>query len=129
MSAQKNGLKVVHRRSGDPHRSEKFGVYRIESLLSEVEEGVGTVYRIRIEPHQRTAISFHKVAEEYYFVISGWGYAILNGEERPLEAGDFIRLPPGTTHGFITCDQPLEMLDIHTPGCRPQRDTYFVEGT
>jgi mannose-6-phosphate isomerase-like protein (cupin superfamily) len=129
MSTSNTSLTVIHRRSGDPNRTEKFGVYRIEALLCEAEEGVGTVYRIRIEPHQRTSISFHRVAEEYYFVLSGWGYVILDGKEEPLEAGDFLRLPPGTTHGFMTCDQPLEMLDIHTPGCRPDHDVYFVEGT
>jgi hypothetical protein len=30
------------------------------------------------------------------------------------------------THGFVTGDQALEMLNIHTPGCRPDRDTYFL---
>ena len=39
-----------------------------------------------------------------------------------------VGLPPGTTHGFVTGDEPLEMLDIHTPGSRPDRDVYFVDG-
>ena len=29
-------------------------------------------------------------------------------------------------HGFVTANEPLDMLDIHTPGCRPDRDVYFV---
>lgn len=120
-------MEIVHRHSGDPKRTQALGPYRIEALLTEAEEHAGTVYRVRIEPHQRTTTSFHRIAEEYYFVLSGSGTAILNGEPRPLVAGDFLRLPPGTTHGFITGDTPLELLDIHTPGCRPQRDTYFVD--
>ena len=119
-------MEIVHRPSGDPERTECLGPYQIESLLTEAEEAAGTVYRVRIEPHQRTTISYHRVAEEYYFVLSGAGTAILNGEARPLAAGDFLRLPPGTTHGFVTGEAALEMLDIHTPGCRPRRDTYFV---
>ena len=68
------------------------------------------------------------MAEEYYFVLTGHGTAVLNGQGYPLEAGDFLRLPPGTTHGFITGSEPLEMLNVHTPGCRPDRDTYFADG-
>lgn len=118
---------VIHRRSGDPKHSKKLGPYQIETLLSEVEEGAGTAYRVRIEPNQRTNISYHRIAEEFYFVIAGSGTAILNGREFVLKAGDFLRLPPGTTHGFVTSDEALEMLDIHTPGCRPNRDVYFVD--
>jgi mannose-6-phosphate isomerase-like protein (cupin superfamily) len=120
-------LSVIHRSSGDVARMEKLGPYAIEALVGEAEEGAGTVYRVRIEPHQRTAVSYHKIAEEYYFVLSGSGIALLDGKEQPLRAGDFLRLPPGMTHAFITAGEPLEMIDIHTPGCRPQRDTYFVE--
>ena len=43
-----------------------------------------------------------------------------------LRPGDFLRLPPGTTHGFITRDEPLVMLDIHAPGSRPDHDVFFV---
>ena len=42
-------------------------------------------------------------------------------------AGDFLRLPPGTTHGFTAGPDGLDMLDVHTPGCRPDRDVYFVD--
>lgn len=118
---------LIHRRSGDASRTQALGPYRIETLLSEAEERAGTVYRVRIEPHQRTSVSYHRLAEEYYFVLSGHGIALLDGKEHPLVPGDFLRLPPGTTHGFITADEALEMLDIHTPGCRPNRDVYFVD--
>ena len=120
-------LEVIHRRSGDAGRSAALGPYLIEPLLSEAEEGAGTVYRVRIAPGQRTSVSYHRVAEEYYFVLAGRGTAILDGKEYPLAAGDFLRLPPGTTHGFLTGDEALDLLDIHTPGCRPDRDTYFVD--
>jgi mannose-6-phosphate isomerase-like protein (cupin superfamily) len=120
-------IEIVHRSSGDSQRTEALGPYRIEALLTEAEEGAGTVYRVRIEPHQKTTISYHRIAEEYYFVLSGAGTAVLNDKPTPLKAGDFLRLPPGTRHGFITGELPLEMLDIHTPGCRPRRDTYFVD--
>ncbi len=124
--AAKNDLSLIHRPSGGPGRGERLGPYVIEALLTEAEEGAGTVYRVRIDPHQRTGVSYHRVAEEYYYVLAGGGTAVLNGAEHRLTAGDFLRLPPGTTHGFVTGDEALEMLNIHTPGCRPDRDVYFV---
>lgn len=118
-------LGILHR-AADPRQALALGPYLIEALIKPDEEGAGTVYRVRIEPHQTTSVSYHKVAEEYYYVLSGHGTALLNGEPYALKTGDFLRLPPGTTHGFITEDEPLEMLDIHTPGSRPDHDVFFV---
>ena len=115
--------RIIHRSTDDA--MEQLGPYRIESLLLPAEAAAGTVYRVRIEPNQRTSISYHKIAEEYYYVLAGRGVALLNGRPHELKPGDFLRLPPGTRHGFMTESEPLEMLDIHTPGCRPDHDVYF----
>jgi mannose-6-phosphate isomerase-like protein (cupin superfamily) len=121
-------LGIIHRHSGDVAQTECLGPYAIEPLISRSEEGRATVYRVSIGPRQRTRISYHRVAEEFYFVLRGRGTAVLDGQDHRLEAGDFLRLPPGTTHGFITADEPLEMLNVHAPGCRPDHDTYFADG-
>jgi len=122
-------LQILHVRDGENADVKRLGPYQIESLIPEADEAAGTAYRVRIEPHQRTSVSYHKVAEEYYYVLSGSGVAILNGVEYELKTGDFLRLPPGTTHGFVTQDEALVMLDIHSPGSRPNRDVYFVGET
>ncbi len=120
-------LRILHQRAGGGATSkQKLGPYEIESLIPPEDEAAGTAYRVRIEPHQTTSVSYHKIAEEYYYVLSGSGVAVLNGERHELREGDFLRLPPGTTHGFITDDKPLVMLDIHAPGSRPDHDVYFV---
>jgi quercetin dioxygenase-like cupin family protein len=121
-------IELIHRASGDPARAQTLGPYRLESLIDEREEGAATAYRVTIAPHQRTSVSYHRVAEEFYFVLAGNGTAILDGQERRLAAGDFLRLPPGTTHGFVTGEEALEMLNFHTPGSRPDRDVYFIDG-
>ena len=118
---------LIHRASGTSEHVQQFGPYKIEPLLTEAEEAAATVYRVRVEPHQQTTTSYHLVAEEFYFVLTGTGTAVLDGESRALRPGDFLRLPPGTRHAFVTLDEPLEMLDVHVPGCRPDRDAYFVE--
>jgi len=121
-----NLFSILHVRAGGGADRQKLGPYQIESLIPPDQEAAGTVYRVTIEAHERTAVSYHKIAEEYYYVLSGSGVAILDGVEYPLAAGDFLRLPPGTTHGFVTESEPLMMLDIHSPGSRPDRDVYFV---
>ncbi len=103
----------------------QLGPYGITSLIPEAAEGALTAYRVRITPHQITSVSYHQVAEEIYYVLAGTGTAVLDGQPYPLQPGDFLRLPPGTTHGFITTEETLEMLDLHTPGSRPDRDVYF----
>jgi len=119
--------KIIHRSSGVAANVQQFGPYKIEPLLSEREERAGTAYRVTVDGEQTTSTSYHSVAEEFYYVLSGHGTAILNGEPFAISPGDFLRLPPGTRHSFVTIDEPLEMLDIHVPGCRPGRDTYFIE--
>jgi quercetin dioxygenase-like cupin family protein len=121
------GVNLIHRASNDSERTQALGPYRIEPLLDRHEQGAGTVYRVHIAAGQRTSISFHRVAEEYYFVLAGSGVAIVDGQEYPMRAGDFLRLPPGTTHGFVASVEGLDLLDIHTPGCWPDHDVYFVD--
>ncbi len=122
-------LRILHSRDDGSGLRQKLGPYEIESLIPLDDEAAGTAYRVRIEAHSTTSVSYHKLAEELYYVLSGSGTAILNGERYELKTGDFLRLPPGTTHGFITQDEPLVMLDVHSPGSRPNRDVYFVGET
>jgi mannose-6-phosphate isomerase-like protein (cupin superfamily) len=120
-------LRILHVPADAPIAPpQKLGPYEIESLIPLADEGMGTAYRVRIEPHSTTSVSYHKLAEELYYVLGGRGVALLNGERHELRTGDFLRLPPGTTHGFVTGEEPLVMLDIHSPGSRPDRDVYFV---
>jgi mannose-6-phosphate isomerase-like protein (cupin superfamily) len=122
--------RILHQRLGSAASAKhRLGPYEIESLIPPEDEAAGTAYRVRIEPHQTTSTSYHKIAEEFYYVLSGTGTALLNGTPYELRPGDFLRLPPGTTHAFITRDEPLLMLDIHTPGSRPDHDVFFVGET
>ena len=118
-------VKIVHNQGSAPSEIESLGPYQIESLISPAEEGRFTAYRVRIEAGQETSESYHQIAEECYYVVRGKGIAVLDDSEYVLEPGDFLRLPPGTRHKFVTSDSALEMLDIHSPGSRPDRDVYF----
>ena len=56
--------KLIHRRSGNAAQTQRLGPYAIESLIEPSEEGRATVYRVSIGQHERTSVSFHRVAEE-----------------------------------------------------------------
>lgn len=110
---------------GEDLPERKLGPYAIRSLISESEEIGLTAYRVRIEAGVSTAVSYHRKAEEVYFVLEGRGTAWLDGKAYPLRAGEFLRLPPGTRHAFETREEALVMLNLHAPGSRPDRDVYF----
>ncbi|MBK1876795.1 cupin domain-containing protein [Pelagicoccus mobilis] len=123
-------MDILHTKNATPSTAkQQLGPYQIESLIPEEQEASLTAYRVRIEANQVTAESYHKIAEECYYVLEGSGIAILDGKEHPLETGDFLRLPPGTRHKFTTGKQALVMLDLHTPGSRPNKDVYFTDKT
>ena len=122
-------MNILHQRTSSARERKKLGPYEIETLIAPDQEGQFTAYRVKIEAGQETSESYHKIAEECYYVVSGRGVAVLDNSEYSLNPGDFLRLPPGTRHKFVTSDSPLEMLDIHSPGSRPDRDVYFVGET
>ncbi|MEM1157838.1 MAG: cupin domain-containing protein [Verrucomicrobiota bacterium] len=109
--------------------TQQLGPYQLTTLIPESDEIHMTAYRVKVKPRSTTSIGYHVEAEEIYYVIAGNGTAILNGEVHALQAGDFLRLPPKTKHGFVTGDQALVMLDIHSPGSRPDRDIFFTDDT
>jgi mannose-6-phosphate isomerase-like protein (cupin superfamily) len=103
-----------------------LGPYNLRPLIQRQEQGSTTAWRVRIESGAKTPVSYHARSEELYLVTAGNGTAWLGGKEFPLKTGTFLRLPPGTSHAFEAGPEGLEMLDIHTPGCWPDHDTFFV---
>ncbi len=122
-------LSIIHRIPSSSGPTAKLGPYEIETLISVEQEGAATAYRVTVEPRRQTNTSYHENAEELYYVVAGSGTAFLDGIAHPLSPGDFLRLPPGVKHRFETGNDSLVMLDIHVPGCRPDRDTHFVDET
>jgi|GEM_PF-641509 len=98
---------------------------RIEQLLSRDACERFSAYRVHIEPGQIKKASFHKEAEELYFVISGHGTARLGKQDYKLRPGCFFRVPAKTLHEFFAEDQGLDLLNFHSPPVFPDHDTYF----
>ena len=55
----------------------------------------------------------HKANEEIYFVLSGKGKAVIDGDEVALSEGDWIRIAPaGKRQFFASSDSPISYICI-----------------
>lgn len=58
----------------------------------------------------------HERSDQWLYVISGEGRAILHGEEHALSAGDLLLIEAGEAHEIINAgEHPLETLNIYAP--------------
>jgi mannose-6-phosphate isomerase-like protein (cupin superfamily) len=67
---------------------------------------------------------YHKLSEEFYFILEGEGIMEINGEERPVQPGDAILIPPSAWHQ-ITATQTLRFLCACSPPYSHE-DTFFI---
>jgi mannose-6-phosphate isomerase-like protein (cupin superfamily) len=68
---------------------------------------------------------YHKLSEEFYFVLEGSGVIEIDGETRNVISGDAILIPPGAWHQ-ITATKTLRFLCCCAPSYSHE-DTYFAE--
>ena len=119
---------IIVRTAGNEDALKQLGPYGIETLIMVDEEIRTTAYRVKVQAESSTSTRYHQIAEELYYALAGEGVAILDGVEQELTVGVFLRLLPGTKHACRAGTNRLEMQDTHAPGCRPDRDVYFVGG-
>lgn len=73
---------------------------------------------------QPTERHYHKLSEEFYFILEGTGTMEIDGEERRVSPGDAILIPPGAWHQ-ISALKPLRFLCCCAPPYSHE-DTYFA---
>jgi mannose-6-phosphate isomerase-like protein (cupin superfamily) len=66
---------------------------------------------------------YHKISEEFYFILEGAGLMEIDGHIREVGVGDAILIPPGAWHQ-ITATQTLRFLCCCAPPYAHD-DTYF----
>ena len=58
----------------------------------------------------------HRGADQWLFVLSGSGVAVLGGRKHPLKAGSLVLIERGTTHEIRNTGRtPLETLNVYVP--------------
>jgi mannose-6-phosphate isomerase-like protein (cupin superfamily) len=78
----------------------------------------------RIAAGNATQRHFHRIAEEFYFILEGSGLMEIDGTSREVGPGDAILIPPGAWH-TIQATQNLRFLCCCAPPYSHE-DTYFA---
>ncbi len=68
---------------------------------------------------------YHKLSEEFYFILEGAGIMEIDGEQREVTVGDAILIPPGAWHQ-INASTTLRFLCCCAPPYAHD-DTYFSD--
>ena len=78
----------------------------------------------RVPAGARTQRHYHKLAEEFYFILEGRGEMEIDGETRAVRTGDCVLIPPGAWHTIAAIDA-LRFLCCCAPPYSHE-DTYFA---
>jgi uncharacterized cupin superfamily protein len=66
-----------------------------------------------LEPGQSSGLYHREKNQEDFLVLAGECLLLVEGEERPLQAWDFVHCPPGTEHVFVgTGDGPCVIFAV-----------------
>lgn len=58
----------------------------------------------------------HRGADQWLFVVSGSGVAVLAGRKHPLKAGSLVLIERGTTHEIRNTGRtPMKTLNVYVP--------------
>jgi mannose-6-phosphate isomerase-like protein (cupin superfamily) len=74
-------------------------------------------------PGQSTERHYHKICEEFYFLLEGTAQMEIDGQTRGVGPGDAILIPPGARHQ-ITAKSDLRFLCCCAPPY-DHADVYF----
>ena len=67
---------------------------------------------------------YHRLSEEFYYILRGRGTMEIDGEERAVGVGDAVLIPAGAWHQ-IRADEELRFLCCCAPPYAHE-DTYFA---
>jgi uncharacterized cupin superfamily protein len=78
-----------------------------------------------LQPEQATR--YHREAnQEDFLVLAGECLLLVEGEERPLEAWDFVHCPPDTEHAFVaTGEAPCVIFMTGARRCWPEKGIVY----
>ena len=98
----------------------------IRSILDSTNAPVAkqSLAEAALPPGGATERHYHKVSEEFYFILSGTGKMEIDGETQEVSVGDGILIPPGAWHQITADGEELRLLCCCAPPYE-HSDTYF----
>ncbi len=83
---------------------------------------------MHLKPNESIEQEKHEETDQFIYVVHGFGLAIVNGKEHPIESGDCLLIPQKTTHEIINISNNLD-LKIFTLYGPPQHRDGLVRKT
>ena len=122
MIEERDGWFVTNVRDGNWYQNASFG--KVCNFESQERRFPQTGVRIYVlEPGKPNCRYHRESAQEDFLVLSGRCKLLVNGEEKALQAWDFVHCPPGVSHVFVgDGDGPCAILMI---GHRPEKHDLF----
>ncbi len=118
MQAKPSNLLIRHQDESTAESSTCGHRYR---LISRGDENVAAwAHAVDIDgakPH------YHKLCTELYYVLSGEGTVVLDGEHHAVRPGTMIHIPPGVVHGAAG---KMRVLVVGIPDI-DDSDVYFLD--
>jgi uncharacterized cupin superfamily protein len=80
-----------------------------------------------LQPGQSGGRYHHEANQEDFLVLAGECVLLIEDEERPLKAWDFVHCPPHTAHGFVGAgDGPCVIFMTGARKGWPERGTVYL---
>ncbi len=92
-----------------------FGSLGIQFLVRGGPRAPVTAMRVAMKPGASHAPLYHEVTSEFILVLKGSLDARIGGRRRRCGKGDYVFLPPKTTHEFHAGAAGVEVLSVFTP--------------
>lgn len=122
MIEEQDGWFIVNVKDATWFESSAFGKVGFFGDPSDRSARIGINLRI-LEPGKPNCRYHREAAQEDFLVLSGSCRLLVNGEERVLNAWDYVHCPPGVSHVFVgNEDDPCAVLMI---GHRPEKHDLF----
>ena len=83
-----------------------WGSFRVLDIEDE-----SLTIKVTLNPGHSMNYHSHQRRDEVWTVISGRGRAVVDGVERPVQAGDIVRMPSGCRH-TILADSELKLIEV-----------------
>ncbi|MCP2277833.1 mannose-6-phosphate isomerase [Nocardia amikacinitolerans] len=93
-----------------------WGAYRVLS-----DETTFKVKTITVRPGHRLSYQRHSRRAEHWFVVAGEGVVTIDGQDRPVRAGDSVDIPVETAHR-VAAEGREDLVFVEV-----QTGTYFGE--
>ena len=91
---------------GIMYAEKSWGSFRV----IDVQDGSMT-FRVQLNPGHAMKYHCHRRRDEVWTIVSGTGYAVIDGVKREVKAGDVIQLPGGGFH-TVYAETELKIIEV-----------------